>query len=79
LTFIRRDIVEQIPFHGDNSIDLIFAMDCEAKGIPTYVDFRAKMFHLKWRMGKGVYEFIEVVGHYGCTKSGIPEIILERQ
>jgi hypothetical protein len=77
LTFIRRDIVEQVPFRGDNSIDLNFAIDCEAKGIPTYVDFRTKMFHLKWRMGKGVYENINVGGHYGCLNPGVAQIIFE--
>lgn len=58
LTFIRRDVLEQIEFSGINSTDLYFAIDCDKKNIPVYVDFRVNVFHLKWRMGIGVYEYL---------------------
>lgn len=71
LTFIRRDVIEQVEFRGTNSLDLYFAMDCEEKGIPTYVDFRAKLFHLKWRAGKGLYEHV-------TSAAATAQIVLER-
>ena len=67
LSFIRRDVIEQVEFRGANSIDTFFAIDCEAKGIPTYVDFRANMFHMKWRLGLGVYEHM--------NEGKLPEIV----
>ena len=73
LPFISRSVVEQIPFRGPDSMDTYFAIDCAAKGILTYVDLRAKMFHLKWRLGKGLYECMEL----DETKPG--EIVLEHQ
>lgn len=41
--FIRRDIVEKIPFK--DGIDIEFDKDCERLGIPIYCDLRAKLFH----------------------------------
>lgn len=73
LPWIRRDIVEQIEFRGPDSLDTHFAEDCAAKGIPIHVDFRAKMFHLKWRLGKGYYERM-----YNPEVEK-PQIVLERQ
>lgn len=60
LPFIRRDVVEMIPFRGPDSVDTHFATDCAAKGVATYVDLRAKMFHLKWRLGLNKYENMNV-------------------
>jgi hypothetical protein len=48
LPFIRRDVMERVAFRGENSVDTWFSMDLEERGIPCYVDFRAKMFHLKY-------------------------------
>jgi GT2 family glycosyltransferase len=49
-TFIRRDVVEKIdfaPFVLKCCFDLQFSVDLEKRGIPQYVDVRAKMLHLR--------------------------------
>lgn len=58
--FIRRDVVEQIPFEGDiqwnfellpgtqsQSFDLAFCYLCEQAGIPVLVDTRVLSLHMK--------------------------------
>jgi hypothetical protein len=74
--FIRRDVVEQIPFRGMQNVDgfrysfdLAFAFDCY-NHIPRYriyVDTRVKLLHLKYRKGYEVYEKMLV----GIRKPGI--------
>lgn len=58
--FVRRDVVEKIPFEGDiqwnfellpgtqsQSFDLGFCILCEQAGIPVLVDTRVLMIHMK--------------------------------
>lgn len=49
LMFIRRDVVEQIPFRDYKGccLDATFCADCEMLEIPIYVDLRVIMKHLK--------------------------------
>jgi hypothetical protein len=56
LCFIRRDIVERCPFRGGQGLDRQFGIDCNKENIPMYVDIRAESFHIKFRMGFGMYE-----------------------
>lgn len=47
---IRRDVIEQIPFHNDvtgGAQDVAFSIDVQQHGIPILVDLRAEMFHTK--------------------------------
>jgi hypothetical protein len=50
LTIIRRDIVQQIPFHNDPvgwAQDIAFCNDLINNHIQLYCDFRAQMLHVK--------------------------------
>lgn len=48
LTFIRRDIVEKIPFNSRGlGIDSHFSVDCLREKVDQYVDFDARSIHLK--------------------------------
>lgn len=66
LMFIRRDVVEQIPFRDDSNdpvlygccIDVCWCWDCAQKGIPIYVDNRVIMKHLK--VSDGIYEQMQI-------------------
>lgn len=53
-TFIRRDVVEQIPFHGEptTSFDIAFSRDCMKKGIPIRVNILVRMAHLANRFNR---------------------------
>lgn len=63
LTWIRRDIVELIPFRGDNilnktpigySFDVTYANDMAKHGIPMYVDRTVRLEHLKGEPGSDI-------------------------
>jgi hypothetical protein len=60
LTFIRRDVVEQIPFREDDGCcpDSLFAIDLHDKKIPQFVDLGAKMYHMK--LADNEYENMQV-------------------
>ena len=48
LTFIRRDVVEKIPFRSlGRGIDTSFCVDCLRNRVDQYVDFDARSLHLK--------------------------------
>lgn len=48
LTFIRRNVVEQIPFESTGQgLDSYFSLQCLIKRIDQYVDFDARNIHLK--------------------------------
>ena len=47
LTFLPRAILEDIPFRTDIPQDLGLAHDLAQKGIPQYIDLRARMIHLR--------------------------------
>jgi hypothetical protein len=53
-SFIQRDIVKKIEFHGDEDggrLDYAFAKECYDHYIPMFVDTRARMIHLANRIG----------------------------
>lgn len=60
LTFIRRDVIEKIRFRGEWATDGHFARDLDAAGIPIFIDVRVELFHLKYRIGYGKYESMQI-------------------
>lgn len=73
-SIIRRDIVKKIIIEGDHlggRMDLQFARDCDRLDIPLYVDTRAKMFHLRNRLGNGNLE--------NCGQTDKPPTIIFEQ
>jgi hypothetical protein len=50
-TFIKRAVVNLIPFRGINGLDLWFCIDCKKLRIPIWIDPNARMLHLKGKEG----------------------------
>ena len=56
LSFIRKDVISQFCFDGNQGLDRVFGINCDNRNIPMYIDIRAECFHIKYRMGFEVYE-----------------------
>ena len=50
LTFLKREIVERIPFRTDCGCcpDSLFSIDCHNAGVLQHIDLRVRLLHLKW-------------------------------